>query len=76
MPEQFDFKHLMLIGHQNPGSDDIVFNHFKRRYVMDSFQMPFFRETGIKVYFFENGSDSMRYYATEGIRMERAKFSK
>jgi hypothetical protein len=76
MPVDFNYKHLMLIGHQNPDADDTVFNHFERRYVMDSLQMPLFRESGIKVYFFENGSDSMRYYASEGIRREKGKFSK
>jgi hypothetical protein len=42
--------------------------------VMDSIKMPLFRENGIKVYFFKNGSDSMRYYASEGLRLEKAKF--
>ncbi len=76
IPADFNFKHLMLIGHRNPGPDDIVFNHFEKRSVMDSIQMPLFREHGIKVYFFENGSDSMRYYASEGIRLEKAKFTR
>jgi hypothetical protein len=74
MPSDFNFKHLMLIGHRNPDPDDVVFNHFESRRVMDSITMPLFRENGIKVYFFENGSDSMRYYASEGLRQEKAKF--
>jgi hypothetical protein len=44
--------------------------------VMDSLSLPYFREDGIKVFFFENGSDSMRYYANEGILMERLKFNR
>lgn len=76
LPNQFSFKHLMLLGHKNPDSDDIVFNYFEKRKVLDSLSLPLFRETGIKVFFFENGSDSMRYYANEGIRMERAQFNR
>jgi hypothetical protein len=74
MPSDFNFKHLMLIGHQNPGSDDVVFNHFAGRRLMDSINMPLFRENGMKIFFFENGSDSMRYYANEGLRQQKAKF--
>ena len=76
LPTNFSFKHLMLIGHSNPDRDDIVFNHFKKRMVMDSLSLPYFREDGIKIFFFENGSDSMRYYANHGTRMERSKFSR
>lgn len=74
IPSDFNFKHLMLIGHQNPDPDDVVFNHFESRRLMDSINMPLFRENGIKVFFFENGSDSMRYYANEGLKQEKAKF--
>ncbi|MCU0389199.1 MAG: hypothetical protein MUE71_11390, partial [Chitinophagaceae bacterium] len=76
LPDSFTFKHLMLIGHRNPDADDIVFNHFESRSVLDSLYVPYFRENGIKVFFFENGSDSMRYYANEGIRLERMKFTR
>jgi 4-amino-4-deoxy-L-arabinose transferase-like glycosyltransferase len=76
LPTKFSFKHLMLIGHKNPEGDDIVFNHFEKRSVMDSLSFPYFREDGIKVFFFKNGSDSMRYYANEGIRKERLKFNR
>lgn len=76
LPDSFSFKHLMLVAHQNPGPDDIVFNHFEKRFVMDSLQLPLFRENGIRIYFFENGSDSMRMLATQGIREEKSKFSR
>lgn len=76
IPDDFNFKHLMLIGHRNPDPDDIVFNHFESRRLMDSINMPLFRENGMKVFFFENGSDSMRYYANYGLRQEKAKFKR
>jgi hypothetical protein len=63
MPGDFNFKHILMVGHKNPGPDDIVFNHFESREILDSIQLPFFRENGIRIYFFKNGSDSMRYYA-------------
>jgi len=74
IPSDFNFKHLMLIGHRNPEPDDIVFNYFESRRVMDSITMPLFRENGLKVYIFENGSDSMRFYANYGLSQEKAKF--
>lgn len=76
IPADFNFKHLMLIGQNNPTPDDVVFNHFESRQMLDSINMPLFRENGMKVFFFKNGSDSMRFYASEGLRQEKAKFKR
>lgn len=76
IPENWEFRHLMMVGHKNPTPDDVVFNHFERREVLDSINMPLFRENGIKLFMFHNANDSMLIYAREGIRQEQAAFKR
>ncbi len=59
MPENYHFKNLMMIGHRMPDADDEVFNHFSSRAILDSMQMPLFRENGIKVFLFRNADTAL-----------------
>jgi hypothetical protein len=74
IPKDWNFRHLMMVGHRNPGPDDIVFNHFEGREILDSINLSYFRENGIKLFMFHNASDSMLMYATEGIRQMQGAF--
>jgi len=74
IPGDWNFRHLMMVGHRNPGPDDEVFNHFERREILDSLDLPYFRENGIKLFMFHNATDSMLIYATAGIREMQAVF--
>jgi len=76
MPDTLHFRHLMMIGHTNPGPDDEVFNHFHSRIVLDSLYYPLFRENGIKVFFFHNTDDSAALLANKSIRQLMQQFSR
>lgn len=76
IPKNLSFRHLMMVAHKDPDDDEIVFKHFEKRAVLDTIQLPYFRENGIRVFFFENGNDSMRYYVRERIKMEKEKFTR
>jgi len=74
IPSPLKFKHLMLISHSDPEPDDEVFNQFEKRILMDSLQLPLFRETGMKVRFFQNGNDSLSYYFTQSLETQKDVF--
>jgi hypothetical protein len=59
MPDRYNVKNLILVGHRIPGKDDIVFQQFERMTIKDSVNMPLFREHGMKIILFENGNDSL-----------------
>jgi len=48
MPEKYNIKDLLLVGHNIPAKDDIVFQQFEKMTVKDSINMPLFREPGMK----------------------------
>lgn len=74
LPSTLSFKHLMLIAHNMPESDDEVFNHFKSRQILDSLQMPLAREDGMRVIFFRDADSIMTTLVAKGIEEEKAKF--
>lgn len=76
MPDQYSFKHLMLIDKRMPKANDIVFQQFKKVTVMDSITIPLFRETGMRVILFENGNDSVNVLTERGIAGMKARFSR
>ncbi len=59
MPDQYAIKHLLLVAHNIPGKDDVVFQQFESMTVKDSLVYPLFRENGIRFILFENGNDSL-----------------
>ncbi|HKC36065.1 MAG TPA: glycosyltransferase family 39 protein [Chitinophagaceae bacterium] len=67
MPDKYAINNLILVGHQIPDTDDIVFQQFEKMSVKDSINMPLFRETGIKIILFENGNDSLNRIITKGV---------
>ncbi len=76
MPDEYDFRHLMLIAHNMPDSDDIVFQQFEKVSVKDSIVVPLFRETGMRVILFENGNDSVQAITTRGVAALKARFTR
>jgi len=74
MPEKYNIKNLLLVGHQIPGKDDLVFQQFKKMTVRDSVNMPLFRETGMKFILFENGNDSLNSIIEKGVAGLKSKF--
>ncbi len=74
IPSPIHFKHLMLISHSDPQPDDEVFNHFEKRILMDSLNIPLFRENGIKLRFFQNGTDSLAFYVGKDLEAQKDQF--
>jgi hypothetical protein len=76
MPDKYDIKNLILVGHQIPEKDDIVFHQFEKMTVIDSIIMPLFRENGMKIILFENGNDSLNTIITKGVAELKSKFKR
>lgn len=76
MPDKYDIRNLILVGHQIPGKDDIVFNQFEKMTIKDSVNMPLFRENGMKIILYENGNDSLNSIVTKGVAELKNRFSR
>lgn len=74
MPDKYDIKNLILVGHQIPEKDDIVFQQFEKMTIKDSINMPLFRENGMKIILFENGNDSLNTILTRAVAKLKNKF--
>jgi len=76
MPEHYHIRHLLLVSHNMPEKGDIVFEQFEKRTIIDSVNMPLFRETGMKFTLFENGNDSVNRLIEKSIAEQKAKFTR
>ncbi|MCW3088596.1 MAG: hypothetical protein JWQ78_1982 [Sediminibacterium sp.] len=74
MPDRYDVKNLLLVGHKIPGKDDAVFQQFEKMTVKDSLVDPLARENGIKIILFENGNDSVNTLIERGIAEMKGQF--
>ncbi|HYM94490.1 MAG TPA: glycosyltransferase family 39 protein [Chitinophagaceae bacterium] len=74
MPDKYNIKNLILVGHQMPEKNDIVFQQFVKISVKDSVNMPLFRENGMKIILFENGNDSLNSIITSGVTKLKSAF--
>ncbi|MES1219806.1 MAG: hypothetical protein ABUT20_30175, partial [Bacteroidota bacterium] len=76
MPDKYDIKNFILVGHDIPEKDDIVFQQFERMTVKDSVDIPLFRETGTKIMLFENGNDSLNTIVEKAVAQLKGKFTR
>ncbi len=76
MPDKYDVRDLILVGHQVPGKDDIVFNQFEKMTIKDSVDIPLFRENGMKIILYENGNDSLNSIITKAVAKLKNRFSR
>jgi hypothetical protein len=76
LPDDFHFRHLLLVAHHIPDKDDIVFQQFGKMTVRDSLVMPLFRENGMHFILFENGNDSLRAIVNKGIAFKKKEFTR
>ncbi len=74
MPDKYDIKNLIVLAHQVPGKDDIVFQQFEKMTIKDSVDMPLFRETGMKIILYEHGNDSLNSLIEKGIAGLKKRF--
>lgn len=76
LPEHYNINKLILVGHNIPGKDDLVFQQFEKMSVKDSISMPLFRENGMKIMLYENGKDSLNQIITRGVRELKKKYQR
>ncbi len=76
MPDKYDIKNLILVGHTMPGKDDIVFQQFEKAGIKDSIDMPLFRENGMKIILFEHGNDSLNSIIEKEVAGLKSKFQR
>jgi Dolichyl-phosphate-mannose-protein mannosyltransferase len=74
MPEKYNIRNLIVLAHEVPGKDDIVFQQFERVSVKDSIHIPLFRETGMKIILYENGNDSVNIIIQKEVAELKKKF--
>jgi len=74
IPDSINFKHLLFIGHNLPGKDDEVFQHFENYYIMDSVTNPLSRQYGDKLIFFRNIDSMGLKLAQDGLKMDKSRF--
>lgn len=76
MPEKYTINNLLLVGHNIPGKDDIVFQQFEKMTVKDSMNIPLFRENGMKFILFENATDSLKSIIENGVAGLKKEFTR
>ena len=74
MPDKYDIKNLILVAHQIPGKDDVVFQQFEKMTIKDSINMPLFRENGMRIFLYENGNDSLNSLIIKGVAELKSKY--
>jgi hypothetical protein len=74
MPDKYNVNNLILVAHNIPDKDDIVFQQFQKMEIKDSIDMPLFRETGMKIILFENGNDSLNSLIEKSVSQLKSRF--
>jgi len=74
MPDTYDVKNLILVAHNIPDKDDIVFQQFEKMTIKDSINLSLFRENGMRIILYENGNDSLNNIITRGVAKLKSKF--
>jgi len=74
MPDNYNIKNLILVAHQLPDKDDVVFQQFEKLIIKDSMNMPLFRENGMKIFLYENGNDSVNTIIEKGVAKLKSEF--
>lgn len=76
MPDNYNVKHLIFIGHSMPDSADIVFEQFDQKRIVDSLNYPMAREHGIKIIVYKNGNAQVDSLISAGIHDMKSKFTR
>lgn len=74
MPEKYDVKNILFVGHNIPKTDDMVFQQFESVTVMDSITTPMAREKGVKIILFKNGNEKVTPMIEAGIKQMKDEF--
>lgn len=76
IPDDFNFNHLIFVGHQMPDADDEVFQHFEKVTVIDSVTSKHSRQFGDRIIFFKNVDSIGVRLAAEGLKQMKEQFNR
>ena len=76
IPNNLQFKNIILVARRMPGPFDKVFQHFEKVSVIDSVTNKFSRQFGDKIIFFENIDASGLKIAQDGLKEKKSEFQK
>jgi 4-amino-4-deoxy-L-arabinose transferase-like glycosyltransferase len=75
IPKKLEFDHMLYID-DDYSKENPIFKQFEKVSVLDSVNLPFFRENGTKVFLFENASDSFNPMVAGYVAALKAKFKR
>ena len=75
IPDNFSFRHLILIGRNMPDKDDAVFQHFEKVSIIDSVNNMYSRQYGDKIIFFEKIDSLGLKLAIDGLKQMKQQFN-
>lgn len=76
MPEKYNVKNLLMVGHHIPDKDDIVFQQFEKMTIEDSLVNPLARENGVRIFLFRNGNAQLNGMIEKGIAKMKQEFNR
>jgi len=74
MPDSFPYRHCLRVDRDMPEPGEAVFRQFGKMTLEDSLVVPYFRESGMKYFLFENGNDSLRPMVERIVAKEKKVF--
>jgi hypothetical protein len=74
MPDKYHVRHLLVVADDVPADDDIVFNQFESRQIIDSISNPLSREFGTKIILYRNGNDKVNQLIEQDIKEQKDQF--
>ena len=76
IPDDFNFKHIIVIDRSKPGADDEVFNHFEKSFFVDSVTNQYSRQLGDKIFFYQGANSETSKMASIALQQMKKKFSR
>ena len=76
IPDNFFFKHIIVIDRYKPGADDEVFNYFEKSYFIDSVANKYSRQLGDKIFFYQGADPEVSKMASSELQKVKQKFSR
>ncbi len=74
IPDDFNFKHIVLIDPDTPGADDEVFSQFEKFTIIDSVTNKYSRQLGDKIFFYQNAKPEVMKLAAAGLQQMKQNF--
>ncbi|MBV9988838.1 MAG: hypothetical protein JO301_14260, partial [Chitinophagaceae bacterium] len=74
LPDQFTQKYFLFVTDDLPPPDDLFFNHWRKREIIDSVRQPLAREYRTKIILYSNPDDSVRIIAEKNLLKDKRQF--